>query len=45
MFPFVTVVTKVVEVPEEETPDEAVAQPDEKHRQDPRAVAYVQKHA
>ena len=42
---FVTVVTKVVEVPEEKTPDETVAQPDEEHCENPRAVAYVQKHA
>jgi len=39
------VVTKVVEVPEEKAPDEAVAQADEEYRQNPRTVAYVQKHA
>ena len=32
-------------MPEEKAPDETVAQSDEEDRQDPRSVAYVQKHA
>jgi len=32
-------------MPEEKAPDETVTRSDEKYRQDPRAVSYVQEHA